>query len=116
MEFDGAQPDSRSLTITLQAVNRPYFYGSPLRLDISVSDRDGAVSVRDATVREGPGAMLSFRVTLDRPRDREIRVIYATSDGTATEGEDYTRTTGTLDFSAGETSKTRVGTGARRCP
>ena len=106
VEFDGARPASRSLTITLQAVNRPYFYGSPLRLDIPVSDRDAAVSVRDATVREGPGAMLEFRVTLDRPRDREVRVNYATSEGTATEGEDYTRTAGTLVFSAGETSKT----------
>ena len=106
VEFDGERPASRSLTITLQAVNSPYIYGSPLRLDIPVSDRDAGLSVRDASVREGPGARLEFRVTLDRRRDREVTVSYATADGTATVDEDYTRTVGTLVFSARETSKT----------
>ena len=106
VEFDGAQPASRSLTITLQSVQSPYYYGTPETLVIEVSDRDAALRVRDARVREGPGAMLAFAVTLDRPRDREVRVNYATSDGTATEGDDYTRTAGTLVFSARETFKT----------
>ena len=106
VEFDGARPASRSLTITLQAVNSPYYYGTPERLDLPVMDRDAALSVRDAQATEGPQAELAFAVTLDRPRDEEVRVDYATSDGTATEGADYTRTAGTLVFSAGETSKT----------
>jgi Calx-beta domain len=33
-------------------------------------------------------------------------VSYATSDGTARAGEDYTATSGTLSFAAGETEKT----------
>ena len=35
-----------------------------------------------------------------------MTVDYATSDGTATAGSDYTDTHGTLTFAAGETSKT----------
>ena len=107
VEFDGARPTSRSLTVTLASVERPYyFFGTPTTLSIAVTDRDAGLRVRDARVREGPGAMLAFSVILDRRRDREVAVNYATSDGTATQGEDYTRTAGTLVFSAGERSKT----------
>ena len=35
-----------------------------------------------------------------------LTVDYATADGTAIAGQDYTSTSGTLTFSAGETSKT----------
>ena len=107
VEFDGARPTSRSLTVTLASVERPrYFFGTPTTLSIAVTDRDAAVSVRDTRVREATGAMLEFVVTLDRTRDREVMVNYATSDGTATQGDDYTRTAGTLVFSADERSKT----------
>ena len=106
VEFDGARPASRSLTITLESVQSPYYYGTPETLVIQVTDRDAGLRVRDARVREGPGAILEFSVTLDRRRDREVAVNYATSDGTATQGDDYTRTAGTLVFSAGERSKT----------
>ena len=106
VEFDGARPSTRTLTITLQGINSPDYFGTPVRLDITVTDRDAGLRVRDARVREGPGAMLAFSVTLDRRRDREVAVNYATSDGTATQGDDYTRTAGTLVFSAGERSKT----------
>ena len=65
-----------------------------------------ALSVADAAVDEGPGAALDFAVTLDRAPSGTVTVDYATSDGTATVGEDYTETRGTLSFAAGETSKT----------
>ena len=64
------------------------------------------LAVADAAVDEGPGAALAFAVTLDRAASGTVTVDYATSDGTATEGEDYTETNGTLTFAAGETSKT----------
>ena len=65
-----------------------------------------AIEAHDASVREGPGAVLSFRITLDRARHAAVSVNYATADGTATEGEDYTSASGTLTFAAGETGKT----------
>ena len=45
-------------------------------------------------------------MTLDRAATGTVTVDYATSDGTATAGEDYTDTSGTLEFAAGEMSKT----------
>ena len=68
-----------------------------------------ALSVADATTdepAEGETATLDFAVTLDRAASGQVTVAYATSDGTATAGDDYTATTGTLTFAVGETSKT----------
>ena len=67
------------------------------------------LSVEDATAIEG--RRLAFRVTLMPAATEEVTVDYATSDGTATAGTDYTPTSGTLTFAAGETEKTvRVAT------
>ena len=65
-----------------------------------------ALSVADAQVEEGEGATLAFTVTLSKPRFTATTVDYATSDGTATAGADYTVTSGTLTFGLLETSKT----------
>ena len=104
--FDGARPASRTVTVRLASVEEPYSVGSPSSLTFNVIDRDAAVSVHDARVTEGPGARLAFAVTLDRTRDRKVLVKYATADGTAKQGEDYTHVSGTLRFAPGETSKT----------
>ena len=46
----------------------------------------------------------------------EVTVDYATSDGTAKAGADYTAKSGTLTFEAGETAKTVLRAGAGRQP
>ena len=65
-----------------------------------------AVSVADARVEEGPGVTLDFAVSLSRAASAPVTVQYATADGTATAGADYTAASGTLTFAAGETAKT----------
>src|SRR5262245_51013127 len=74
---------------------------------IQNDDADPTVSVAAASVVEGDAGTttLSLPVTLSGASGREVDVDYATSDGTATAGTDYTSTTGTLVFAAGETTK-----------
>ena len=63
-------------------------------------------AVADAEVEEAANATLAFAVTLSRAPSGTVTVDYATADGTATAGSDYTATSGTLTFAAGETEKT----------
>ena len=63
------------------------------------------IAVADARVDENTNAALAFAVTLDRAASGTVTVDYATSNGTATAGADYTATSGTLRFAAGEQSK-----------
>ena len=65
-----------------------------------------AISVSDATVQEAEGAVLEFSVTLSHLSSRTVTVDYATSDGTAQAGSDYTAASGRLTFNAGDTSQT----------
>ena len=65
------------------------------------------LSVSDASATEGTDATIDFEVTLNAANDCEtVTVEYATSDGTATAGADYTAASGTLTFGPGETTKT----------
>ena len=64
------------------------------------------LSVADATVQEGAGAQLDFVVSLSRVATGTVTVDYLTRDGTAIAGQDYTATSGTLTFAAGETTGT----------
>jgi chitinase len=74
---------------------------------IQNDDADPTVSVAAGSVVEGDAGTttLSLPVTLSGPSGREVDVDYATSDGTATAGSDYTATSGTLVFNADDVSK-----------
>ena len=64
------------------------------------------LSVADARVEENSGDPVAFAVTLGRESVSTVTVDYATSDGTAEAGLDYTETSGTLTFAPGETAQT----------
>ena len=63
-----------------------------------------ALLVRDAAAREG--GTLKFAMELARASREPVTVDYATADGTATAGEDYTAKRGTVTFAPGRTRKT----------
>ena len=64
------------------------------------------ISVADARVDEGDGAVLAFLVTLSRAAGGTVAVDYATANGSAHAGVDYRAASGTLKFRGGESSKT----------
>ena len=64
------------------------------------------LSVADARAREGVDSTIDFVVTIDHAGSQTVAVDYATLDGTAKSGEDYTRTFGSLTFGPGERKKT----------
>ena len=54
----------------------------------------------------GGSSLAAFTVTLSSAATSAVTVAYATSNGTATAGSDYTASTGTITFAPGETTRT----------
>ena len=63
------------------------------------------LTVADAWAIERPGAVVRFVVTLAPAQAFEATVGYATSDGSAQAGHDFTQTSGSLSFPAGMTER-----------
>ena len=67
-----------------------------------------SISIGDASATEGDGAgnNMMFTVSLSKAHGSAVTVDYATTNGTAVAGSDFTATSGRLTFAAGEASKT----------
>jgi aryl-phospho-beta-D-glucosidase BglC (GH1 family) len=67
-----------------------------------------SITISNASVAEGNSGTnnATFTVTLSNAASTPVTVAYATSNGTATAGADYTATSGTLTFAPGTTSQT----------
>ena len=66
---------------------------------------DSTPRLRVSAARAVEGETMVFTVSLQSPGPRAVTVQYATVDGTATAGADYTSTSGQLVFSADETER-----------
>ncbi|MEQ9443434.1 MAG: Calx-beta domain-containing protein, partial [Cyclobacteriaceae bacterium] len=99
-----------NITVAINAVSSDDDFDGVSSQTVSVTNQDDdqrKISVSDASVVEGDvTSSLQFTVTLNFAGSSTIEVDYATSDGSAKAGDDYTSKSGTLTFNAGETSKT----------
>jgi uncharacterized protein YuzE len=75
---------------------------------VQVLGHDRSLSVGNELVLEGDDGTveMTFTVTLSVPSGAPVTVDYATADGTASAGEDYTAASGSLLFAPGERIKT----------
>ena len=75
---------------------------------IANDDGGSSLTINDVSVSEGNSGTknMTFTVTLSAASTQAITVAWATANGTATAGSDYVAASGTLNFSAGQTSKT----------
>ena len=64
------------------------------------------MTIADVTTSNENAANATFTVTMSGTSTVDATVAYATSNGTATAGSDYTATSGTLTISAGSTTGT----------
>ncbi|MGB8168786.1 MAG: Calx-beta domain-containing protein, partial [Chthoniobacteraceae bacterium] len=69
------------------------------------NDPTPSLTINDVTVNEAAGTA-TFTVTLSAASGQAVSVNYATSNGTASAGSDYTSASGTLNFAAGVVSQT----------
>ena len=102
------EPDSHAaVTVRLPAGSVETADGRGLERAVSATVAGPVgIAVADARVDENGGAPLAFAVTLSRPASERLTVDYATADGSAQAGMDYTAASGTLTFQAGESSQT----------
>ncbi len=93
------EPDE-TFTVTLSAPTNATIGTATGEATLSDNDAAPSLSIDDVTVAEGD--MLQFTVSLDAVSGKDVTVNWTATDGTATDGSDYTGQTGqTLTISAG---------------
>ena len=96
-EDDDAVSDT-PVTLTHTVSGGDYGSVSAEDVTITVVEKDTpTLVVSDAQASEADGTV-DFEVTLSTASSNQVTVAYATSDGTATAGSDYSSTNGTLTF------------------
>lgn len=106
---DSLDEITEAFTVRLSRASGARLVDRVARVRIVDNDPAPVVRVSDARVGEpGPGATrtASVSVRLSAPSGRKVTVGYTTADGTATAGQDYVATSGTLTFAPGQTVKT----------
>jgi hypothetical protein len=108
---DTSAESSETFNVNLSgAVNATIADGTGLG---TINDNDGSassLSIADLSVAEGNSgtANATFTVTLSPASAQTVTVGYSTANGTASGGNDYVTTSGTLTFTPGQTSRTLV--------
>ena len=93
-------------TVTVgHAANGGDYVNESAELEVMITETDTpTLSIADGSAAENAGSM-TFTVTLSTASSNAVTVTYATSNGTATAGDDYTTANGTVTFPANSTSQ-----------
>jgi hypothetical protein len=106
---DSASENTETFLITLSNPTNSASLGPQSQTTIFIDDNDApTISINDVQVQEGNAGTTNatFTVSLSAAYFKTTSVDFATAaGGTATVGNDYQPTTGTLTFGIGETSK-----------
>jgi hypothetical protein len=106
---DTLDESNETFTVTLSGPTGGAALGSPSSSTLTITDDDPTPTVQfSAANSSGSEATTpaSITVTLSAASGQTVTVNYATADGTATAGSDYTSTSGALTFNPGVTSQT----------
>lgn len=96
---------NETFTLTLSSPSGATLPVATRTITITDEDNPPTLSINDVTVTEAAGTA-SFTVTLSTASGQIVTVAYATANGTATAGSDYTAASGTLTFNPDEITKT----------
>src|SRR6185436_9065560 len=105
---DSLDEPAETFTVTLSSPGNGATLGTPASAVVTITDDDlpGTVAIGTASVAVSESAgVVSIPVTRTGGMAGGVTVDFATGDGTAQAGSDYTARSGRLTFLAGETSK-----------
>ena len=102
---DDATYEGNETAVLTISVNSAYDRGSPYSATVTIQDDESppTVSFTAAPYTHDETGTQTVTVTLSAESGKEVTVNYATSDGIASAGSDYTATSGTLTWAIGET-------------
>ena len=104
---DRTDEENETFTVTLSEATNATIADATGTMTITDNDDPPALSIGDRTVTETEGDVdAAFAVTLSAISGKDATVDWETADGTAVQPGDYTSASGTLTFTAGDTSKT----------
>ena len=95
----------KTFTITFQTTTAAYIGANVVTVTVVPPASPPVISAADASALESVGS-IPVVVSLAPSPTGSVTVHYATADGSAKAGTDYTSVSGTLTFAAGQTSKT----------
>ena len=101
---DALDENNETFVVNLSNASGATFSDSSATATITDDDALPAISINDVTQTEGTN--LVFTISLSAVAGRDISVDWASANGTALAGSDYTATSGTVTISAGSTTET----------
>jgi hypothetical protein len=105
---DGINESNETFFVNLSNATNAVIADGQARGTIANDDSSPSLTINDVSVTEGNSGSINavFTVSLSAASGQPVTVNFASADGTATAGSDYTAVNGTLTFAPGATTQT----------